>query len=188
VEQATALFAREGYDRVTIKQLAAACGITEPALYRHFDSKEAIYVAVLDGLRRLSAPRDLAKSLASEHDLEVILTTMARHILKFYSAHTETYRLLLFAALGGHEKARQVFRTVRGTYARLLTETLKQLHAEGRVRAQNPEITGRCFVGMVFDCALGVSLWKGLQGKVFSPEEVIANNIPIYVEGLRKSS
>ena len=186
VQQATVLFAAEGFDRVTIKQLAEACGITEPALYRHFPSKEAIYEAVLDGVGRSVSQTELVESLKDERDLEVVLGLTARHILTFYTRHSETYRLLLYSALGGHEKARQVFRSVRGMYVRLLAEKLAQLRDAGVVRAQNPEITARCFVGMVFDCSLGVSLWKGFQGKTFSPDEVIANNVPIYVAGLRK--
>lgn len=31
---------------------------------------------------------------------------------------------------------------------------------------------------------LGASLWKGFQGTHFKPEEVIANNVPIFVDGL----
>jgi len=52
---ATEAFSRDGYDRVTVKQLADKCGITEPAVYRHFESKDAIYVAVLESL-----PKDCA--------------------------------------------------------------------------------------------------------------------------------
>ena len=48
--EATRLFSEYGYDKVTIKTLAEACGITEPALYRHYKSKDDIYDTVLDSL------------------------------------------------------------------------------------------------------------------------------------------
>ena len=48
---ATEAFSRDGYDKVTVKQLADRCGITEPAIYRHFASKDAIYIGVLESLR-----------------------------------------------------------------------------------------------------------------------------------------
>lgn len=39
---AARLFAEHGYDNVTIDSLGAAAGISGPALYHHFDSKEAL--------------------------------------------------------------------------------------------------------------------------------------------------
>jgi AcrR family transcriptional regulator len=42
------LFARQGYAAAGTRQLAAAAGVTEPILYRHFAGKEALFAAVLD--------------------------------------------------------------------------------------------------------------------------------------------
>jgi TetR/AcrR family fatty acid metabolism transcriptional regulator len=39
---------REGIDRVTTRRIAKELGITDPALYNHFESKEAILAAVCD--------------------------------------------------------------------------------------------------------------------------------------------
>lgn len=40
-------FLEEGYRAVSTRQIAAKCGITQPALYRHFATKQDLYVAVL---------------------------------------------------------------------------------------------------------------------------------------------
>jgi len=42
------LFARDGYVGTRLDDVAAAAGVTKPILYRHFDSKKALYVALLD--------------------------------------------------------------------------------------------------------------------------------------------
>jgi AcrR family transcriptional regulator len=44
---ARACFARVGFERATNQDIAAAAGITAAALYRHFDSKPELYVAVV---------------------------------------------------------------------------------------------------------------------------------------------
>jgi AcrR family transcriptional regulator len=36
-----------GYRSVTTRQLADACGLTQPALYHHFSDKQALYLAVI---------------------------------------------------------------------------------------------------------------------------------------------
>lgn len=184
VIEARRLFGRYGYDRVTIKQLAGACGITEPALYRHFRSKNDIYGAVLDSLKAEAEYQSLFDRLEKETDIKVILFEMARHILDFFLHHRETYRLVLYSALQEHGRARQTFREIRGPYVWFLVTQLDRLYRLGKIKKKNNEITARCFVGMVFDCSLGSTLWKGFQGKNFKPEDLIANNVPVFVDGL----
>ena len=41
------LFAERGYAGTTIDEVAAAAGVTKPIVYRHFDSKKALYLALL---------------------------------------------------------------------------------------------------------------------------------------------
>ncbi|MCK4572735.1 MAG: TetR/AcrR family transcriptional regulator [candidate division Zixibacteria bacterium] len=182
--EATRLFSESGYDKVTVKQLADACGITEPALYRHYSSKEAIYDAVLDSISKRLNYDELFEQLGKTNDVEVLLKSIANHILDYFSENQDVYRLLLYSALRGHTKSKQVYQAIRGTYVRFLYTQLDRLYEMGSIINKNNEMTARCFIGMVFDCALGVTLWKGFQGKQFDPPDVIANNVPIYVRGL----
>jgi AcrR family transcriptional regulator len=41
------LFARQGYDGTSLRQIAEGAGIREPGLYNHFAGKQALYEAVL---------------------------------------------------------------------------------------------------------------------------------------------
>ena len=59
-------FAREGFVATSIDDVAVEAGITRAIVYRHFDSKESLYRAVLEGVserlgdefqRRLAAPQ-----------------------------------------------------------------------------------------------------------------------------------
>ena len=109
---------------------------------------------------------------------------LAQHILDFFKKHRELYRLLLYSTLREHRKARQVFRAIRSPFVDFLSGKLDELSQLGLVKKKNNQITARCFIGMVFDCALNATLWKGFQGKYFPPEEVIENNVPIFVKGL----
>jgi AcrR family transcriptional regulator len=44
---AAVLFARDGYHGVSVNDLGAACGITGPAIYKHFRGKQAILSTML---------------------------------------------------------------------------------------------------------------------------------------------
>jgi AcrR family transcriptional regulator len=41
------LFARHGYAATKLEDIAAAAGVTKPIVYRHFDSKKALYLNLL---------------------------------------------------------------------------------------------------------------------------------------------
>ena len=72
--EATRLFSEFGYDKVTIKILADACGITEPALYRHYASKDAIYDTVLDSIEeRLKENDQVFEGMAKDTHFETFL-------------------------------------------------------------------------------------------------------------------
>lgn len=48
LDSAAELFAKSGYARATTAQLAKAAGVTEPIIYRHFDSKRDLFVALIE--------------------------------------------------------------------------------------------------------------------------------------------
>lgn len=48
IEVATARFCEAGYHAVSLDEIGEAVGITGPAVYRHFDSKDALLLAVVD--------------------------------------------------------------------------------------------------------------------------------------------
>lgn len=59
ISEATALFAVRGYERTSLNAIAKNIGISAPALYYHFDSKDEILFATLEttllNLRAMSA-------------------------------------------------------------------------------------------------------------------------------------
>jgi AcrR family transcriptional regulator len=47
LQEATLLFSRCGYNAISMREIAAACGITKAGLYYHFKDKEALILAIL---------------------------------------------------------------------------------------------------------------------------------------------
>jgi AcrR family transcriptional regulator len=50
LETAADLFATRGFHGVSVGEIGAACGISGPALYKHFESKDAVLAAMLVGI------------------------------------------------------------------------------------------------------------------------------------------
>lgn len=184
IQRATQLFAASGYADVTMKEIARQCDITEPALYRHFPSKRAIYKEVIRSLRHHLDIIGTLSELERSDDIRCILTSLARTILTTYTRHPELSRILIRCSLSRHPMCSQAFRDLRGPFVTFLTQTLTSLLESGKIRPVHPEITARCFVGMVMDCQLSNELWGGVQGNSYARETIIRNNVAVYVHGL----
>jgi AcrR family transcriptional regulator len=81
---AATLFAERGYDSVSINDIGFAAGVTGPAVYRYFPSKEALLVAIYQHLYRrnseglssaLAEGRSPAETLERLIDLQIRLAT-----------------------------------------------------------------------------------------------------------------
>jgi AcrR family transcriptional regulator len=70
IEDAAArLFAERGYSATRLDEIAAAAHVTKPVLYRHFDSKKALYLDLLAKHRDL-LPRFVTPVVADEPFVE----------------------------------------------------------------------------------------------------------------------
>jgi len=47
LDAATEVFAEKGYDAGSMREIATRVGVSEPALYRHYSGKEAIFLAIM---------------------------------------------------------------------------------------------------------------------------------------------
>lgn len=186
IEKATKSFSELGYEKTTIALLAGACGITEPALYRYFSSKEELFAEVLKALKERIDTSSLSQEVEKLNDIEEILFAISKHIFQTYLSNPELARLLLYCSLKGHDMTKRVVDTLRLPYITILRQSLDRLKKNKLIRPVNTVITASCFTGMVTECVLGINLWKGMQGGDFEPEEIMKNNIPIFARGLRK--
>jgi AcrR family transcriptional regulator len=57
MQHAKQLFVTLGYQQTTTEKIARAAGVTEPVLYRHFTSKKAMFLEVLDDIRETTIHR-----------------------------------------------------------------------------------------------------------------------------------
>ncbi|MCF6364849.1 MAG: TetR/AcrR family transcriptional regulator [Bacteroidales bacterium] len=62
IDESIKLIAEKGIQGFTIKNLSKAIGISEPAIYRHFDSKTHILLAILDNFKQMA--KFLAKMMS----------------------------------------------------------------------------------------------------------------------------
>jgi AcrR family transcriptional regulator len=81
LDVAEELFATQGYDGTSLRQIADQAGIKQPGLYNHFASKQALYEGVLfralnPMAEAMAQHMDTASSLREYTDLPAIMTDL----------------------------------------------------------------------------------------------------------------
>jgi AcrR family transcriptional regulator len=67
LDAAMLVFRRHGFRRSSIEQAADAAGLTRQALYHHFESKEALFRAVIERLHEEALAAEIAAATAAEN-------------------------------------------------------------------------------------------------------------------------
>ncbi len=102
LDQALRLFSEFGVHRVSTRQIAAAVGISQPSLYAHFPTKQAIVDEVCeDAFARLTARMEAV--LPAGHGPEV-MPALARVYIDFGLSEPDAYRVA-FMIESPHEAA-----------------------------------------------------------------------------------
>jgi AcrR family transcriptional regulator len=94
IDGALEVFAREGYGDAGMLDIAAAAGVTPPVVYRHFESKRTLFLAVMDDQvsRLATAIGDATDPSSASLEDRVIKTATA--ILNFVAERPQAWRLL----------------------------------------------------------------------------------------------
>lgn len=93
LDQAKELFLRRGYRDTTTEKIAEAAGISEPVLYRHFESKKALFIAVLKEIREATVDRWRAE-LGALDDPLAKLHAVADMYLGSTRQHAREFRVM----------------------------------------------------------------------------------------------
>ena len=114
LEAAIRLFSEFGFDGVSMRRIAEAAGVSKANIYHHFESKEALYLAILNGSAQHLA--EIVEDLAEgEGDFEQRLRAFTRAHHEHLFANETTLRLVLREAFSGDEqKSRMVVEQVVG--------------------------------------------------------------------------
>jgi AcrR family transcriptional regulator len=102
MREAGRLFARHGYAGTRLDDVAAAAHVTKPIVYRHFDSKKALYMALLEKHRD-----DLPTFVEHGGDARAIL----EHWLDYVRENQHAW-LMLFRDSSGDDEIREMRRQV----------------------------------------------------------------------------
>jgi AcrR family transcriptional regulator len=145
VHAAASLLASKGYEATSLDDVAAAAGITKGTVYYHFDSKEALYWAVVapnvaktvlraeEAVARNPSPREAIIEIV------MLLTRGARESNEKYMYYQEMLPL--------NDEMRRAIREQERRYEALVADVIRRGQEAGEMMSGDPHILALILIG-----------------------------------------
>jgi len=172
-----AVFAREGYDRATIRQVAAEAGTSLAGLYHYFSSKEEL-LFLLQCHTFDSILSELQQKLEAVDDPRERLRVVVENHLGHFLAHMDELKVCVheMASLEG-EYYRRV-QDLRRAYFRTTLAIVEAIAAEAGGSPLNARLATLYLFGMLN----WIYMWYPAAGKV-SDEELADQLVTLFLDG-----
>lgn len=142
------LFVEKGVDGTSIRDVAAAAGVSDGALYRHYKSKDALVWALFADSYVAFAHR-LDNLQAGVGDTRGKLRAMIHGVCAFHDAEPLLFRFLLFVQHGQLEKVTQDMPSPID----VIRSVVRNAVATGEIPEIEPELAAAIVVGLVLQPA-----------------------------------
>lgn len=149
LDDAAALFAREGYDGTSLNDLAELVGVTKAGIYHYFPNKKEIYEAIivrtLQGLYAFVALKT-DRITSPDEALQIFMTSHA----EFFEENLNNF-LAMLVGYGGMENSVLIAEAqkIRDDYEILLKDILARGVADGCFRSVDIQVTSRAVLSML---------------------------------------
>jgi len=186
IRVAMELFAKQGFQGTTTRQIAECAHINEAILFRHFRHKEDLYWAVIE--TKLVGPRariELRQTLHDSQSPREALAAVAEEILRRNLDDPTRSRLFLFSALENHRLSHRFFRAHLVRYYDILADYIRGQVRRGKFRPVDPRLAARCFLGMVAHHHQVQELFGGKRYQKFDTRRACATMADIWLDGMQ---
>jgi AcrR family transcriptional regulator len=157
VEAARKIIVERGSENITVKALADAVGISEGAIYRHFNQKQDVLLFLIDdvGVSLLSDLKYI--SGAGTLALKKVEMVLKRHITSIEQRRGVSFQIIAEIVSMGDKKLNGRVSEVIQSYVNKIEALLREGIASGELR---PELDARASAVLIFSTIHGlVNLW-----------------------------
>lgn len=187
IEVAISLFGQRGFHGATTKAIADAARVSEATIFRHFPSKEDLYIAAFRQRTGVGTEQfvTLLEDLADRQQDEEMLRSLGRAMLTGYEQDRDLHRMLMYAWLDQNEAANQrMWKQMRESpLFAFLERYIARRQSEGVFGPGDPALLSAGLVALPVHYAVQTRLY-GI-GSDAPDEEVVALYARFLLAGLR---
>ena len=185
IRVAVELAAEKGVDSVTTQNMADAMKVTQGAIFKHFTTKDDIWVAVMHWIRgQLMKVLEKAASGATD-PIDTIERMFFAHIA-FISKHPAIPRLLFSELLHKkNSKLRELIQEIISGYEAKIAGLLDAAKAQSLVPSDlDSKSAAVLYIGMIQGLVMQVSIFGGQRSLQHEAEKTF----PIFLQGIKTRS
>jgi len=182
------LFSECGFENTTTKAIAAAAGVTEAIIFRHFASKEELYANILDrkadeiGIKAWGAE---LHHFAEREDDEALVFSVVKHVLEADRKDSQFQKLMLQAALSGRPLHKITGERLSPLH-RFLCGYIKKRQKHGAFRTCDPKLAAYAIVSMPGYYGLAKILF-GVDDLTLTEDQMASGFTRLILDGLHAS-
>ena len=186
IDAALRVFARQGFHKASIKQIAVEAGIKSPALiYWYFKDKRELLSTMTQDLLPFRT-MDIEVTSLLEQEPEVLLPILLRKILDtFDQPDTRLLVRVILSEVSQDEELTEVMRNVNSAGLDFLTDYLDRQVELGRLRPHDTTSSARFLAGSVLTVLLGRSIFPRIVEDMSPIEVYIETVVSIFLEGIK---
>ena len=147
-EAATKLFVARGITETSVRDITREVGISEGALYRHFESKDDLVWQTFEQ-GYTSFARDLASLAAGEHGAQNKIAAMIRGFCRAHDDNPTLFNFLVFVQHGQLSKLDEDAPTPVTVMRTVIVRAIQ----DGEIPAQDPDLATALVLGAVLQPA-----------------------------------
>jgi len=149
---AVRVFDRKGYAGASVREVAELAGVTKPALYYHFGSKEGVLRAVLDQAKQQVS--DIAqRALAREGTSRQRITAFCEEVYGMFGQNVPVARVALGVFLGPPDAMPAYdFTAFEVEFRTVLVRIIEAGQAAGELRPAEPSDIALAVMGILEEC------------------------------------
>lgn len=163
LEVAIAVFGRRGFRGATTRVIAEAAGVSEATIFRHFPSKDDLYVAAFRQRTDVGTEQlvEVLQGHADRQDDEGLLRTLVAAVFLGYEQDRDLHRMLLYAWLDQERAAnRRMWEQMRThRLFGFLERYVARRQAQGAFRPGDPVLLSAALLALPVHYAVQTKLY-----------------------------
>lgn len=147
------LFAHNGFHGVSIDEIVKEVGVSPAILYRHFESKDELYEAVL---QEFSATREsyVAAVVADDNGFEQVLRGMTSVFVASIINHPDMLKMEMHSQLAGSEATQAFFLNRWKSFTDYIEFNLNELQTQKKIKPINAKAAALIYQGIIRELLL----------------------------------
>ncbi len=185
LESTLHLMSEKGYVGATTREISRHAGVTELTLFRHFGTKEKLFVELLSSYAFLPRLKELMPELGN-YSYEEALTLIAMKFLTTLKERKSMMKILLSEIHIYPEKVKKIYRSYVDEVRVTLAGYFFSMQKKGVLRNVSPEVAARTFLGMLFNYFRTEEIMKDNGMTKKKMKHAVKDMVDIFSNGTQK--